>query len=395
MIRRVETNIKSANGPKTIDIAAKNLIVGPNESGKSTIVEAIQLALSGSVYGILLRPDDVKRGEDLSSLIPGLQEEAYSKLTFADGSSSQWSIGRGKRAKFTGPRSDVALPVATMRSILKTESRATKFLFETFFPDSDLLKKYEAAGSSARKHKAKMKGLIESLPHLSSAIDVSNESMYSKWQELFTALRFEYMRKIYRDNPPLREHCILELDKLGTTDELKSLRGSAQIHEEIEVMLSAKASSELAVRIRGMAQVEMGRSKVCEDTQLALIDEIRNKVYAAIPGYVQRINSFMPDGDHVELSLEPGKIRYGLKRSDGLHRAMSGSAEARVLAAMAAASVRPDQRAILILDDRMWDPDTLSRTMDALNKTPCQVIIMSTIKPKGRRKKDWHYIEIS
>ena len=75
---------------------------------------------------------------------------------------------------------------------------------------------------------------------------------------------------------------------------------------------------------------------------------------------------------------------------------MSGSTEVRVLAAMASALVVPsDDVPVLILDDRMWDMDTLRETMIALEDSPCQVIIMSTTRPKGKPRKKWMYVDVA
>ena len=53
-----------------------------------------------------------------------------------------------------------------------------------------------------------------------------------------------------------------------------------------------------------------------------------------------------------------------------------------------------DYPAIIILDDRMWDMKTLAKTMAALENIDCQVIIMSTSRPKGKPRKEWTYVEV-
>ena len=53
-----------------------------------------------------------------------------------------------------------------------------------------------------------------------------------------------------------------------------------------------------------------------------------------------------------------------------------------------------DSNDLIVVDDRMWDADTLKKTMTVLEKAPCQVIVMSTIKPKGRKRGAWTYIQV-
>ena len=49
---------------------------------------------------------------------------------------------------------------------------------------------------------------------------------------------------------------------------------------------------------------------------------------------------------------------------------------------------------VLVVDDRMWDGMTLARTLRALQDAPCQVILMSTMLPRGRRRQSWTTIEL-
>ena len=82
-----------------------------------------------------------------------------------------------------------------------------------------------------------------------------------------------------------------------------------------------------------------------------------------------------------------------MDRGDTHHYALSGSAEARVLAAMAAAM--GEQASMAIVEDRMWDPKTLSETLHHLEDCPAQVILMSTIPHRGRHRTGWEYVSVS
>ena len=43
----------------------------------------------------------------------------------------------------------------------------------------------------------------------------------------------------------------------------------------------------------------------------------------------------------------------------------------------------------------MWDIETLTKTMAVLEKADAQVVLMTTLRPKGRKKPNWTYVEIS
>ena len=83
----------------------------------------------------------------------------------------------------------------------------------------------------------------------------------------------------------------------------------------------------------------------------------------------------------------------GIEKAGEIHTALSGSTEASLIAALGAALA--DQFCLLVVDDRMWDATTLSKTLGALEKAPCQVIVMSTIRPKGKKRANWSYVELS
>jgi hypothetical protein len=48
---------------------------------------------------------------------------------------------------------------------------------------------------------------------------------------------------------------------------------------------------------------------------------------------------------------------------------------------------------LLVVEDRAWDAATLASVMRALNKFDGQIIIQSTVKPKGRMPKGWDIVE--
>ena len=92
-ILKVTSNIKSPDGsPWTRELGKLNLLVGPNESGKSAVAEAVQLAVSGSAYGLFFRSNQVKTGNQLVDLGPGGDKEIFAEVEFEDGTTSRWEM---------------------------------------------------------------------------------------------------------------------------------------------------------------------------------------------------------------------------------------------------------------------------------------------------------------
>ena len=53
-----------------------------------------------------------------------------------------------------------------------------------------------------------------------------------------------------------------------------------------------------------------------------------------------------------------------------------------------------DHPALIVVDDRMWDSKTLAKTMAALEKIDCQVLLMTTSKPRGKGREAWTYVNL-
>ena len=432
-IKQVTSNIKSDGTEWSHDLSKNNLLIGPNESGKSSIVEAIQLALEGSVTNLLLR-DLVKKDDDLNALIPIGSDTAFAQVEFSDGSTAEWKGERGKRStRQAARRGAVAFPLSEIKKVLQgSEEKATKFFFERFaqvmeietfkahipaetimpegeftelLPDlgnGEPLTKISAveylgmgdtAGKISRDSRSKAK-LLGNITAQFSVVAPEFDNTLDLWEELASSIRFEQLRKVYRNHEGLREFCSEALQELGTPGELKELRGSAIIHDEITERIMGRAMYDHVKRIREESITAATRSKNMAAVASAMMAAIRSLVIEMMGSYVKRVNTYLPKKDKLSIEISPGQFTYGLNRDGGLHRAMSGSTEARVLAAMAAALTRPKEATLVIVDDRMWDSGTLSRTMSALEKSPAQVIIMTTMKPRGRKRSGWDYIEM-
>lgn len=438
-IVKITSNVKSPDGESwSYDLDENNLLVGPNESGKSSVVEALQLAIGGAVSDLLLR-GEVKTGSDLSTLIPIGESIAFAEVEFSNGTTRRWELERGRRARHTGPRfSDSPLPVSALKKALRgSEESVTKFFFEHLVPTismdalkvnvpmtetlpqealEELLPDYGPGGSerpmcpdevldmcekakkTSRNCRTRAKDLEQMLENL-TVHHPGTDNLLDLWEELTKSIQFEQIRRMYRDGGEERAVFTPFLNKLGAPEELKKLRGSAIIHDEITQSIRDRAVFDQARRIRDEAIAENTKSKLMDAAYSALREAIRSLTIGALLPYTDRVNDYLPDGDAIFMEAEKGSFRWGLwRKSDkgelGVHRALSGSTESRVLGAMAAALTPPGETALVIMDDRMWDTATLSRTMAAMEEAPCQVIMMTTQKPRGRKRSGWEYIEL-
>jgi hypothetical protein len=101
-----------------------------------------------------------------------------------------------------------------------------------------------------------------------------------------------------------------------------------------------------------------------------------------------------------KLDLSGHTVRWGLERDGRLHTALSGAETAMVATALAAAisSLRAPPlvcRPILVPPDRQFDAATLGAFMSSIESTDAQVIILSTVRPVGRPRAGWTYVDLS
>ena len=103
----------------------------------------------------------------------------------------------------------------------------------------------------------------------------------------------------------------------------------------------------------------------------------------------------LPGTDNFDVLLQAGDrdvVQFGLMNGETMHTALSGAEWARVTAAMASAAVPAGQFAVIIPEERAFDPETLKDVMEAMTSCPHQVIITSPIAPK-RAPKGWTVIK--
>ena len=136
---------------------------------------------------------------------------------------------------------------------------------------------------------------------------------------------------------------------------------------------------------------------------------VRDILDGGVGNFCARVQRALPATDTFDLTLREGtrevfafgllRDRAGCSVSRGaqdavLHTALSGAEWARVTAAMASAITPASSRfAMLIPEDRAFDPATLAVTMRALTTVPWQIVWASPVRPAGRLPGGWTLVE--
>jgi len=426
-VTQIQTNIKSPDGGDyTVNIGKHTLLIGSNESGKSAIAEALQLARTGSAYGLLYRDKPIKDGKLLSALIPPSQNEAVAVVRFDNGSIRRWVLERGKRPKSSGANEgQSALSIAELHAVMSgsTETKV-KFFWEVLCKDitaadlMDLLPKelhetlvlvcpldrpvsltdlLTKIGSLQRDQSAQVKASKIALESMGTVRFVGDDELGGVWNTLQRAMLRDLLKVIYLDykaDPMLQAgHVLSHLTKqLGGKDAIQRIPPTEDLLGEIGETLLHRRMTKVASLAKNGEVRASDLSSSLKALKNAVIQVMHDMLDEVADKFCKSVGKFLPKGDTLLFDASGGTINIGLTRDGEEHTALSGSTEARLLAAIAAGIAFSGD--LIVVDDRMWDPLTLGKTLEVLEKSPCQVVVMSTIKPRGRKRSSWSYVEI-
>jgi len=168
-ITKIETNIKRPGGAVHVGLEPHMLLIGDNGSGKTAILNAIELALTGQAHDLGGR-DAAKATVLLQSLIPEGADELYSIITFDTGASVEWRMQRGKK-----PTVNWDFQMLNTHFLMDEVSDAltgsllttVRFLMKYFGDEPEFLEKEEAARRAVRREQATVRAVTTAIEHLS------------------------------------------------------------------------------------------------------------------------------------------------------------------------------------------------------------------------------------
>mgnify|MGYP003112772800 FL=1 len=512
-VQTIISNLKSPDpdgAEWTVNLGQRTLIVGPNTSHKSAILQSIELAMSGAADDIVGRTN-VRDGSLLLTASPS--SVLSCRATLSDGNHSSFFVEAGKRPVHQGDPG--TMPLRAVRAALAGSPDSAKKAFlqwvigpnitvEEFIPvdlrnrfndlatgDSpveNLLNVLEYAGKKQRAAASEVKGdqalaeeirgtLVEppdeteirrlqsqiadhsgtsadyrrlkdaqeslaqwtesaaklklsleehSVSLMSNLLAVLNVSVFDEHEncpacssevgnEHLTACRDHYVEALAPHVGDLASLAFAE-DEMTRwhwqTFHLKQQQPAAPLHSSAPINLEA-----LRQRLEDLqrAQVQWESLKRANDTISKMedsVDEYKrlkaacqkavdNLLNENIEGFCQEVSGYLPTDWTFGVQLKDGKknvFRCGLVHGGDVRCALSGAEWAAVTTAIAMAvtnrSLSPSSPSVLIPEDRAWDQRTLASVMREYSKFEGQVVIASTVRPRGRPSKAWTIIDL-
>lgn len=440
IVTQLNCNVKSDRPWGTV-LGRYNLIMGPNRSRKTAIAQGLELAVSGSVDDVGGK-DEVKIAKKLLTLSSD-GETLQASAEFANGHKSLFLLEAGSRAKTQGQFPNAMVHRVARDLLTASEAKTHRALMQLVVLEKSrdeiaelvparsrakyldimertrkgsageaeaILAAAEYADKRARELSASSRTLKTVYEHLKGQAEAqvpNDDALAESTAQIATGSLTPqgHMAAVLRwaqdegvtacptcSSPVGAEHigtCSAWAAQQPAVDSEALTTNIQQVRDQMNVAFRWEMLSQVE-KLRGFEDREHQAYKNLRDDLDTLIGRL---VTVSAASFFREVEKYLPDG--WMLGLENGEI--GLMRGDRVLSALSGAERAACVVAMACAASKrllaDDEPAILVMEDRAWDPKTLAEVMRMLVKFDGQVIIQTTMRPRGRISGDWTILE--
>ncbi len=411
-ITDIQTNIKFP-GSLCLSGLSKNLFIsGPNGSGKTALINALELALTGEARDLGGR-DKAKSSKILEGLLHPHEDSLFAVVKLSDGRSASWVMERGKRPKHQPVDGDVHFLLPELLGALKGSKAVTaRFLVNYFGRDWDygsvdsllengvlapseasnlppnlaLLKVEESARKAQLAHAAEARSLKVALERLGVMSEKGAEHADKALivQSIITLLDFQVQNNLGKCGV-----CASEVD-------LKALGGRlAQAQAQLDRLGGAPSSDRVAALQRAYND-SLEQSEDCK----AIAKACMEKMYKLIEKNARRISSQITESlpldfpYYVGLEVTGSSILIGFyaPEDEFLRSHVSGAELVTLCTALGGAiaqTLPPQDLIVLTTPDRGVDLNYLRRLLNIMKSIPAVTVIQNPFQPRGRPPADW------
>lgn len=440
-VTEIASNVKQPDGkPRKTELGKHTLLLGPNRSGKSAIIQGLELATTGAVDDVMGR-EGVKLDKTLLSLVPeGSILEA--KATFTTGKASTYHKGEGKavsnqdvicvaahrmaRKALSG--SSVKLEEAILEwTSLKNVSRNdivdllpskvhAKYLDIADRMSRRALNEGEVLTMIADYAAKEQRKLSSQIKAQSSLMDAMSDRCKNTYGDVEGSDIIDVVMKEVKPLSHLQkaatwaaesgvDQCPTCGSQVGNThikacaDHLNSQEAeSADLKAMVDTIhgiLHDHIMWGYVVKYKREIEALSKRQDDYKALKNHCLGAISMLVKTWVGDFCDEVNRYLPDT--WALKYSEAHQTLGLSFDGGaVLTSLSGTEWVTLVTAVscAVADKYPESvAALLVVEDRAWDSETLASVMRGLSKFDGQVIIQSTVKPKGRTPKGWTVIE--
>ena len=445
-IKEVSSNVKSPQGEWVCQLGRHTLIVGPNRSHKTTIIQGLELGASGMVDDIMGR-DEVKIANTLLSLKPAEADHLFSRVIYSDNKGAEFTLTPGSRATQTWTRPHMVVSRLARKALSGSPAKLheamlnwmdlksvcvedivnmiSKDLRAKYLDIADRMRKkasselhiaqqiVDYAGKTQREMSAQVKALDSLQNSLSENLHgevYSNEDL----NELLThtvslgtktithmtvVLHYAVLKGLQQcptcSSPVGFDHLKVCFDHMSAQNVAPGALSENDLNR-VRIQVGSQVIWGLMMDTKEKADNARREMETYKRLKSECAKAIETLVAQHAEGVCSQANKYLPPA--WTLKYDDASKTLGLdKGQNGFHSSLSGAEWATVSAAVAcvAADNLEDENepALLVLEDRAWDKETLAEVMKVLQKFEGQVVIQSTIKPKGRIPSAWTVVE--
>lgn len=405
-ISRVDFDNKSFTGIQTALLGPKTLIVGPNEGHKSAIVEAVLYGMYGKMPDILNRRNPVSIAHMVKSVTTSGKQPIVRLFgdngILIDGTKI---LPRSEHPYLEALGAFSGSADSALDYIIRYFDTGEKYRYkDNELHASDILATFSVYKGQVRIYNSTIEQKEEELANAQAEIDKVSAT-YGNTDISFILAQLE--RAVIRDivnsikEPQDREAAREPLKWLLSylRCDLSALRSTADISDIFDHIQAIRRSDDYRAVIPVIQNIilETKRDVAILDIDMKALEAIYSKILiGAVAMLTEYVNSQIAPHDEIAIDMTKGYV--GVYRNDGTgtrlpHWSMSGSVQARVIGAIAAATGTEDTYSVVALPDRAWDEDHLSKTMEMLEGFNSQILITNTFKPK-KVPKSWTVLEV-